>query len=138
MGSDLPDWPRRYPNVRVLGFQPDIRPILAEASVVIAPLRFGSGVKIKILESMALGKAIVTTSIGAEGIEAQPGTDFIVADDAQALASKTVRLLANPSIRASLGQHARQFIQTHHDADQIAQDFLARLNEFGVNRELAR
>lgn len=138
MGFGLPDWPRQYPNVRVLGFQPDIRPILAEASVVIAPLRFGSGVKIKILESMALGKAVVTTSIGAEGIEAQPGTDFIVADDAQALASETVRLLANPSIRASLGRHARQFIQTHYDADQIAKDFLARLNEFGVNRELAR
>ena len=138
MGPGIPDWPRQYPNVRVLGFQPDIRPILAEASVVIAPLRFGSGVKIKILESMALGKAVVTTSIGAEGIEAQPGTDFIVADDAQALASETVRLLANPSIRASLGQHARQFIQIHHDADQIAKDFLARLNEFGVNRGLAR
>jgi glycosyltransferase involved in cell wall biosynthesis len=137
MGSGIPDWSRRYPGVRVLGFQPDIRPTLAEASVVIAPLRFGSGVKIKILESMAVGKAVVTTPIGAEGIEAQPGTDFIVAADAPALASETIRLLANPSICDSLGQHARIFTQTHHDADRIAQDFLARLNEFGVNRELA-
>jgi polysaccharide biosynthesis protein PslH len=138
MGSGIPTWSRRYPGVRVLGFQPDIRPTLAEASVVIAPLRFGSGVKIKILESMAVGKAVVTTPIGAEGIEAQPGTDFIVANDAQALASETIRLLANPSICDSLGKHARIFIQTHHDADRIAQDFLARLNEFGMNRELAR
>jgi polysaccharide biosynthesis protein PslH len=137
MGSGLPDWPRQYPNVRVLGFRPDIRPTLAEASVVIAPLRFGSGVKIKILESMAFGKAVITTPIGAEGIEAEPGTDFIVAADAQALASETIRLLANPSIRASLGQHARQFVQAHHDADQIAKNFLARLNELGTNRELA-
>ncbi len=138
MGSDIPDWPRQSPHVRVLGLQPDIRPALAEAAVVIAPLRFGSGVKIKILESMAFGKAVVTTPIGAEGIEAQPGTDLIVAADAQALASETVRLLANPSMRDSLGQHARQFIQTQHDADRIAQDFLVRLNEFGVNHEQAR
>ena len=142
MGSNLPQWvtslTAQNHSLRLLGFQPDIRPTLAEASVVIVPLRFGSGVKIKILESMALGKAVVTTSIGAEGIEAQPGTDFIVANDAQALASETVRLLANPSIRDSLGQHARRFIQTRHDADQIAKDFLTRLNEFGVNRELTR
>ena len=136
MGSNLPQWvtsiTAQNHSIRLLGFQPDIRPTLAEASVVIAPLRFGSGVKIKILEAMALGKAVVTTSIGAEGIDAQPGTDFVVTDDAQALASETVRLLVNPSIRDSLGQHARRFIQTHHDADQIAKDFLARLNEFGV------
>jgi glycosyltransferase involved in cell wall biosynthesis len=133
MGSGIPDWPQRYPSVRVLGFQPDIRPVLAEAAVVIAPLRFGSGVKIKVLESMALGKAVVTTPIGAEGIEAEPGRDFIVANDAQALASETLRLLANPSMRDSLGRQARRFIQTHYDADQIAKDFLARLNELGIN-----
>ena len=138
MGSGIPGWSRQYPNVRVLGFQPDIRPILAEAAVVLAPLRFGSGVKIKILEAMALGKAVVTTSIGAEGIEAEPGTDFLVADNAQALASETIRLLANPSIRDSLGQHARLFIQAHHDADQISKDFFARLSEFDVNRERNR
>ena len=142
MGSNLPQWvtslTAQNHSLRLLGFQPDIRPTLAEASVVIVPLRFGSGVKIKILESMALGKAVVTTSIGAEGIEAQPGTDFIVANDAQALASETVRLLANPPIRDSLGQHARRFIHAQHDADQIAKDFLTRLNEFGVNRELTR
>jgi polysaccharide biosynthesis protein PslH len=138
MGAGIPAWTQNFPNIRVLGFQPDIRLALAAASVVIAPLRFGSGVKIKILESMAFGKAVVTTPVGAEGIEAQPGTDFIVANDAQALASETIRLLANPSMRVSLGQHARQFIQAHHDANQIARDFLARLDEFGVNRERAR
>jgi glycosyltransferase involved in cell wall biosynthesis len=138
MGSGMPAWveqaARRLSSVRVLGFQPDVRPVLAEASVVIAPLRFGSGVKIKILEAMALGKAVVTTPIGAEGIEAEPGADFIVADDAQSLASETVRLLANPAQCNSIGQHARQFIRTHHDADRIAADFLAELNDLCSSR----
>ncbi len=142
MGSSMPPWVRQATQhatgIRVLGFQPDIRPSLAEASVVIVPLRFGSGVKIKILEAMALGRAVVTTSIGAEGIEAQAGTDFIVADDAQSLAAETIRLLADPSRCESIGQRARQFIRIHHDADEIAQDFLAQLDQIGVNREVTQ
>lgn len=139
MGAHLPERVKslaaQNPSVRVLGFQADIRSTLAEAAVVIAPLRFGSGIKIKILESMALGKAVITTPIGAEGIEAHPGTDFIVATEAQAIAAETIRLLANPLIRDTLGQHARQFIQTHHDAHQIAADFLIHLQELHVKQE---
>jgi glycosyltransferase involved in cell wall biosynthesis len=142
MGAHIPDWVKplaaQNQRIHVLGFQTDIHPVLAEAAVVIAPLRFGSGVKIKILESMAFGKAVITTPIGAEGIEAQPGTDFIVASDAQSITAETIRLLEHPLICDSLGQHARQSIQAHHDANQIARDFLARLDEFGVNRERAR
>jgi glycosyltransferase involved in cell wall biosynthesis len=82
---------------------------------------------------MALGKAVVTTPIGAEGIEARLGTDFIVADDAQAISAETIRLLANPSVRDGLGQHARHYIQTHHDADQIAVD--SRLQALSLSRE---
>lgn len=138
MGTGIPTWARQLAQqlsgIRVLGFQPDIRPALAEASVVIAPLRFGSGVKIKILESMALGKAVVTTPIGAEGIKAEAGTEFIVVDDAQSLAAETVRLLASPALCDTIGRRARQFIETHHDADEIAKYFLDRLNEFGVHR----
>ena len=129
MGSSMPTWVqqanRQVSGVRVLGFQPDIRPTVAEASVVIAPLRFGSGVKIKILEAMALGKAVVTTSIGAEGIEAQPDRDLVIADGAQSLASAAIRLLTEPTLRNSVGQHARQFIQTHHAADEISKGFLS-------------
>ncbi len=142
MGADIPTWAKQLAQqlsgIRVLGFQPDIRPALAEASVIIAPLRFGSGVKIKILESMALGKAVVTTPIGAEGIEAEAGTEFIVVDDTQSLAAETVRLLATPALCERIGRRARQFIETHHDADKIAKDFLGRLNEFSVNRWLAQ
>ena len=87
---------------------------------------------------MALGKAVVTTSIGAEGIEAQPGIDFLIADDAASLASETVRLLANPQLCTNLGQLARQFIQTHHDADQIAADFITELKELCLNHRPAQ
>jgi glycosyltransferase involved in cell wall biosynthesis len=139
MGAYIPDWVSQLAvqnqHIRILGFQPDIRPVLAEAAVVIAPLRFGSGVKIKILEAMAFGKTVVTTSIGAEGIEAEAGRDFIVVENAQSLASETIRLLANPALCESIGQRARQFIWTHHNAGEIAQDFLARLNEFSASRE---
>ncbi len=142
MGPHMPAWVRheaqQFSGVRVLGFQPDIRPILAEAAVVIAPLRFGSGVKIKILESMALGKAVVTTPIGAEGIEAEINADLIVANDAQTLASETVRLLVNPTVRDTIGQRARQLIQMEHDTDEIAQRFIAQLRELKLSRRPMR
>lgn len=133
MGASLPahlvEMARSQPGVRVLGFQPDIRPILAESAVIIAPLRFGSGVRVKLLESMALGKAVLTTSIGAEGIEMQPGTDWIVADDAELIVRETIRLLDDEPARQAMGQRARASVHRRHDARIIARDFLQQLEE---------
>ena len=140
MGPALPDRLieriRSETGVRYLGVQPDIRPVLAETAVVIAPLRFGSGVKIKLLEAMALGKAVVTTSIGAEGIEAAPDADWIVADDPAAIAHETIRLLDDEVTRHKVGQRGRAHVHRHYDARHIADDLIAELR--GERREHGR
>ncbi|MGJ5203835.1 glycosyltransferase family 4 protein [Bradyrhizobium sp. HKCCYLR20261] len=96
------------PRIELTGFVPDLRPHLAEAAAVIVPLRLGGGTRLKIVEAMAMGKAIVSTSLGAEGIEAVPGRDILIADDPTAFADAVGRLLAEPALAARIGHAARQ------------------------------
>jgi len=96
------------PRIELAGFVPDLRPHLAAAAAVIVPLRFGGGTRLKIVEAMAMGKAIVSTSLGAEGIEAVRGRDILVEDDPQAFADAVNRLLAEPGLAMRMGQSARQ------------------------------
>ena len=95
------------PRIEFTGFVPDLRPHLAEAAAVVVPLRLGGGTRLKIVEAMAMGKAIVSTTLGAEGIEAVPGRD---SDRGRAggLRDAVNRLLAEPGSAARIGQSARQ------------------------------
>lgn len=94
-------------SVVVTGTVPDVRPHLARAHVVVVPLRFGGGTRIKILEAMAMAKPIVSTSLGAEGLPVTDGRDIWLADDPQAFAAAVVALLRAPSERARLGTAGR-------------------------------
>ncbi len=96
------------PGVELTGFVPDLRPHLAAAAAVVVPLRLGGGTRLKIVEAMAMGKAIVSTTLGAEGIEAVPGRDLLLEDESTAFADAVNRLLAEPSLAARIGQSARQ------------------------------
>ncbi len=96
------------PQIELTGFVPDLRPHLASAAVVVVPLRLGGGTRLKIVEAMAMGKAIVSTSLGAEGIEAVPGRDILIEDDPAAFAAAVNRLLVEPDLGARIGQSARQ------------------------------
>jgi polysaccharide biosynthesis protein PslH len=96
------------PRVELTGFVPDLRPHLAEAAVVAVPLRLGGGTRLKIVEAMAMGKAIVSTTLGAEGIEAVRGRDLLIANEPEAFADAVNRLLAEPDLAARIGQSARQ------------------------------
>jgi glycosyltransferase involved in cell wall biosynthesis len=96
------------PGVELTGFVQDLRPHLAEAAAVVVPLRLGGGTRLKIVEAMAMGKAIVSTTLGAEGIEAVPRRDLLVEDQPAAFADAVNRLLAEPSLAARIGQSARQ------------------------------
>jgi glycosyltransferase involved in cell wall biosynthesis len=96
------------PGIELTGFVPDLRPHLAAAAAVVVPLRLGGGTRLKIVEAMAMGKAIVSTSLGVEGIEAVPGRDLLVGDQPAAFARAVNLLLAEPSFAARLGQSARQ------------------------------
>jgi glycosyltransferase involved in cell wall biosynthesis len=76
----------RVPGVIVTGFVPDIRPYMAQATVVVVPLRFGSGMRNKILEAWAMQKCVVSTRIGAEGLDYKEDVNILIADDIQAMA----------------------------------------------------
>jgi polysaccharide biosynthesis protein PslH len=96
------------PRVELTGFVQDLRPHLAAAAVVVVPLRLGGGTRLKIVEAMAMGKAIVSTTLGADGIEAIPGRDILVEDQPAAFADAVNRLLAEPGLAARIGQSARR------------------------------
>jgi glycosyltransferase involved in cell wall biosynthesis len=100
--------------VEFTGFVSDLRPHLAAAAAVVVPLRFGGGTRLKIVEAMAMGKAIVSTTLGAEGIEAVAGRDVLVEDRPASFADAVNRLLAEPSLAARIGRSARQLAEQRY------------------------
>ena len=95
------------PRVELTGFVPDLRPHLAAAAAVVVPLRLGGGTRLKVVEAMAMGKAIVSTALGSEGIEAIPGRDLLIEDQPEAFADALNRLFDDPELAARIGQSAR-------------------------------
>ena len=111
-------------RVRVAGFVPDLRPLVHSAAVYVVPLRAGSGTRLKVLEAMALGKAIVTTSVGSEGIDLVHGQSALYADDAESFARTTLGLLAAPERAGALGRAARQLAEARYGWDSIGRHLL--------------
>lgn len=91
------------PGVVVEGFVADLTAVYATAAAVVAPVRFGAGMKGKVCEAMAAGVPVVTTTIGAEGIHAEAGRDLLVADDPDTLAAAVISLLGDETLAASVG-----------------------------------
>jgi polysaccharide biosynthesis protein PslH len=102
------------PRIEFTGFAPDLRPHLAAAAAVVVPLRLGGGTRLKIVEAMAMGKAMVSTTLGAEGIEAIPERDLLIEDQPAAFADAVNRLLAEPALAARIGQSARQLAEERY------------------------
>ncbi len=105
---------RRSDDVIVTGFVEDIHAHICRASVVIAPLRIGGGTRLKVLEAMATAKPVVATSIGVEGIDAEPGTHLLVADDPERFAESVVSLIRDPSRAAQIGSAGRALVEAHY------------------------
>jgi glycosyltransferase involved in cell wall biosynthesis len=104
-------------DVRVHGWVPAIEPALARAAVIAAPVRVGGGQRMKVLQAMALGKAIVTTPRGADGIVCDDGAPpLAIADSAESVAARIVELLDDPAQRRALGARARATAEAHHSA----------------------
>ena len=102
-------------DVRLTGFVPDLDPLLEEAAVVVAPIRIGGGQRMKVLYAMAAGKAVVTTTRGAEGLDA-PGTASAlrIEDDADGIARAIAALLDSPSLRHEIGRRGRALVEEHY------------------------
>lgn len=104
----------------VTGPVPDLAPIYERASLVIVPMRLGSGTRIKVLEALAHGKAVVSTSIGVEGLDLRSGVDVVVADERDAFAQACSRLLADRGERRRLGEAGRKRVLDRYGWDKVA------------------
>ncbi len=114
-------WDLREAGVEVEGFVSDVRPAYRRAAIVIAPLVASAGTNIKIMEAMAMGKAIVSTPAGVHGLEIERGKDAVVADSAGELADEINRLIDYPEDRIALEHQARQTAERLYDWDAIAE-----------------
>lgn len=119
-------------GVHVTGRVADVQPYYRQSSVCVVPLRAGSGVRVKILEAMALGRPVVTTSVGCEGLDVVDGTHLVIADDPHTFAEKTVQLLTDPEFRQHLVDGARKLVEQQYGWNRIAEDLL------GLYAEIAR
>jgi glycosyltransferase involved in cell wall biosynthesis len=125
VGWGLPDQLRPLLGERVIhtGRVDDVRPYLAKAAVVVVPLRIGSGTRLKVLEAMAMGKAVVSTSVGCEGLDVIHGQHLLIADEPGAFAKAVIRLLEYPAEAHELGCRARALVETaygwNNSADRL-------------------
>ena len=110
--------------VHVTGRVEDVQPFYQQSSVCVIPLRAGSGTRLKILEAMALGRPIVSTSVGAEGIDITDGDNILIGDDPQTFASHIVDLLQNQAAWQRIATQARQFAVDNYDWDSITDKLL--------------
>lgn len=102
------------PKVTVTGYVEDVRPYIARSAVYGVPLRIGGGTRLKVLEAMAMGKAIVSTSLGCEGIELT-SRELVIADTAEEFAGQIIGLLGDEARRRELGQAARRLVEARYD-----------------------
>jgi glycosyltransferase involved in cell wall biosynthesis len=106
---------------------------MAEATVYVVPLRIGGGTRLKIFEALAMGKAVVATTVGAEGLPVVPGEHFLQADSAGDFAQAVVTLLKDPSRRQALGMSGRQLVKERYSWPQVARDFERHCEELVAN-----
>ena len=121
IGKVAAAWDRPWPEgAEAAGFVDDLAAAYAGAALTLTPLRFGSGVKIKVIEALAHGLPVISTPVGAEGMEAAPAEVLHVADDAAAFAAAMVAALGDPRAAAHRTA-ARAFAETHHGPSAVAQ-----------------
>jgi glycosyltransferase involved in cell wall biosynthesis len=122
VGWGVPDEVRSLLGPRVFATDrvPDVRPYLAGASVVVAPIRIGGGTRLKVLEGLAMSKAMVSTSLGCEGVDVVAGRDLLVADRPQDFADAVLRLLDAGGLRQRLGEAGRRLMESSYGWDSSA------------------
>ncbi len=103
----------------VTGKVPDTRPYIAGAGVYVVPLRIGGGTRLKVLEAMAMGQALVSTRLGCDGFPFTDDCEVAFADEPESFADRVVGLLRDREAAASLGRAARAFVEAHYGWDAI-------------------
>jgi glycosyltransferase involved in cell wall biosynthesis len=122
-GREVTELAQREPGIRITGTVADVRPWLWESKVSIVPLRIGGGTRLKIYEAMAAGTPVVSTTIGAEGLDISPGENILIADRPDAFAEACVRLLNNEAQRQRVAAAAARHVETKHSWEAAAMEF---------------
>lgn len=107
-------------GVQITGWVPDVNPFLSAAAVYVVPLRMGSGTRLKLLQAMAARLAVVSTQIGAQGLDVQDGEQLRLADTEEGFARAVIELLRDPAQREVLGARAASYVARHYDWSVIA------------------
>jgi glycosyltransferase involved in cell wall biosynthesis len=122
-GREVTDLAERDSGIRITGTVEDVRPWLWESKISIVPLRIGGGTRLKIYEAMAARTPVVSTTVGAEGLDISPGEDILIADESAAFAEACVRLIRDADERRRLARAAWQHVETKHSWEAAASAF---------------
>jgi glycosyltransferase involved in cell wall biosynthesis len=120
-------------GVCVTGGVPDVVPYYKRSTVCVVPLRAGSGTRLKVLEAMALGRPVVSTSVGCEGLDVVGGEHILLADNSKRFAEQAVKLLTQNELRARIAAKAREFVVASYDWDAIAERLMTDFD--GIARQ---
>jgi sugar transferase (PEP-CTERM/EpsH1 system associated) len=124
-------------GVEVTGRVDDVRDYIGRAAVYVVPIRIGGGTRLKIFEAMSMGKAVVSTTVGAEGLPITNGTDVWLADSPDAFAGAVVSLLGDPARRMRLERAARELVLAHYDWSAVAGQLEEALETAAGKRSVA-
>jgi glycosyltransferase involved in cell wall biosynthesis len=137
-GVDLSSQPLQDPllkdRVIFTGYLPDIRRRVIDSWASVVPLRQGGGTRLKILESLALGTPVISTSKGAEGLNLKPGRDYLMANTPDEFAACVIQLLKDAELRRTLSLQGRKAVEEMYDWDQIGKRFLEFLERVRVEQ----
>jgi glycosyltransferase involved in cell wall biosynthesis len=120
------------PAVRVIGRVADLRGALRSASVVVVPLRVGGGTRLKVLEALSMARPVVSTTIGAEGIDVRSGEHLVLADGADAFATAVADLLDDPAAALAIGRDGRRLVTARYDWSRIGGIVAGSLRELAA------
>ena len=108
------------PGVELHADVPDVRPYLATSGVMVVPLRIGGGSRLKILEAMAAGLPVISTSVGAEGLELVAGEHYLAADEPERIADALLAYIRDPRPARAMAERSRTFVLDRYDWDSLA------------------
>ncbi len=111
-------------DIELTGYVDDVRPFVRDAACYVAPLRVGGGTRLKILEAWAMGKAVVSTSIGCEGLEAVDGENILIGDTPESFGEAVVSVLRDPTLRDRLGRAGRSTVERRYGWDIIGESMV--------------
>ena len=117
------DYRDRY-GVELTGYVADVRPYVRDAACYVVPLRVGGGTRLKILDAWAMGKAVVSTSIGCEGLAAEDGCNILVRDDAESFAQAVCAVLRDVPLRVRLGVEGRRTVERQYNWERIGESLV--------------